>query len=325
MNTTYAQKSSTVQKAADSNAASVLDLSSQGESLQRKADMANGGGRNVVRKFGGVVQKIGDAKEKFYYYPTLKDGVLDNRSGYITFCPYQNVECKSDNFTGCLMMAFHFLYDKNEKYDGFHDVNSIFFNPKDVPEKLKGKYYIAHVYMDSGVECIGDTRSALYDVSDRVIKIDAMFKPNKPSLLNKLYANKENFRGQGMTGGLTKYEEGWVANVYAQSPTAYKILKGKNNEDYSTTPLETIDCENLKKQTIVTLAFVCATVGDQGKEQFEKLYGSFSDEDFKDLCKITPNRGLENLKRLCPNRETFINKELKIRENQIKEQKCCIM
>ena len=41
MNSTYAQKSSTVQKAADSNAASVLDSSSQSESLQRKADMAN--------------------------------------------------------------------------------------------------------------------------------------------------------------------------------------------------------------------------------------------------------------------------------------------
>lgn len=42
MNSTYAQKSSTVQKAADTKAASVLDSSSQGESLQRKADMANG-------------------------------------------------------------------------------------------------------------------------------------------------------------------------------------------------------------------------------------------------------------------------------------------
>ena len=37
----YAQKSSTVQKAADTKAASVLDSSAQNESLQRKADMAN--------------------------------------------------------------------------------------------------------------------------------------------------------------------------------------------------------------------------------------------------------------------------------------------
>jgi hypothetical protein len=41
MNTTYAQKSSPVQKAADSKAASVLDSSAQSESLQRKADMTN--------------------------------------------------------------------------------------------------------------------------------------------------------------------------------------------------------------------------------------------------------------------------------------------
>ena len=41
MSTTYAQKSSTVQKAADTKAASILDSSAQSESLQRKADMAN--------------------------------------------------------------------------------------------------------------------------------------------------------------------------------------------------------------------------------------------------------------------------------------------
>ena len=41
MNAIYSQKSSTVQKAANRNAASVLDSSSQGKSLQRKADMAN--------------------------------------------------------------------------------------------------------------------------------------------------------------------------------------------------------------------------------------------------------------------------------------------
>ncbi len=41
MNSTYAQKTSTVQKAADTKAASVLDSSAQNESLQRKADMAN--------------------------------------------------------------------------------------------------------------------------------------------------------------------------------------------------------------------------------------------------------------------------------------------
>ena len=41
ISTTYAQKSSTVQKAFSSKAASVLDSSAQGISLQRKADMAN--------------------------------------------------------------------------------------------------------------------------------------------------------------------------------------------------------------------------------------------------------------------------------------------
>ncbi len=47
MNSTYAQKSSTVQKAADTKAASVLDSSAQNESLQRKADMANNATQRV--------------------------------------------------------------------------------------------------------------------------------------------------------------------------------------------------------------------------------------------------------------------------------------
>ena len=41
MKTTYVQKTSTVQKADNSKAVSILDASSQSESLQRKADMAN--------------------------------------------------------------------------------------------------------------------------------------------------------------------------------------------------------------------------------------------------------------------------------------------
>ena len=42
MQTTYSQKTDVAQRASDSSAESLVDLSSQGESLQRKADMANG-------------------------------------------------------------------------------------------------------------------------------------------------------------------------------------------------------------------------------------------------------------------------------------------
>ena len=58
MNSTYAQKSSTVQKAADTKAASVLDSSAQSESLQRKADMANGESlKNPVGVLNGILQR----------------------------------------------------------------------------------------------------------------------------------------------------------------------------------------------------------------------------------------------------------------------------
>ena len=74
MNSTYAQKSSPVQKAADTKAASVLDSSSQGKSLQRKADMVNGAvqrkvttaaGNGIPNRYGGdITEKIRkDARE----------------------------------------------------------------------------------------------------------------------------------------------------------------------------------------------------------------------------------------------------------------------
>ena len=42
MNSTYAQKSDSIQRMASHNAASVIDSSAQGASLQRKADMMGG-------------------------------------------------------------------------------------------------------------------------------------------------------------------------------------------------------------------------------------------------------------------------------------------
>ena len=47
MNTTYAQRQTTAQKKDAPSASSVLDASSQSESLQRKADMANGTAQRV--------------------------------------------------------------------------------------------------------------------------------------------------------------------------------------------------------------------------------------------------------------------------------------
>ncbi|OWV22795.1 hypothetical protein [Fibrobacter sp. UWB3] len=42
MNSTYAQKSDSIQRMASHNAASIMDSSAQGASLQRKADMMGG-------------------------------------------------------------------------------------------------------------------------------------------------------------------------------------------------------------------------------------------------------------------------------------------
>ena len=72
---TYAQKSSTDQKNADSNAAFVVDSSSQSASLQRKADMANCAAQRVVQRDTGVVQRLGEADGKFRYVANLENNV----------------------------------------------------------------------------------------------------------------------------------------------------------------------------------------------------------------------------------------------------------
>lgn len=53
MQTSYAQVNDTVQRVANNNAASVFDSSSQGMSLQRKADLAS-----------GAIQRMGEEEEE---------------------------------------------------------------------------------------------------------------------------------------------------------------------------------------------------------------------------------------------------------------------
>ena len=56
----YASRSVPVLNTPAPNAAYVDDSSSQNESLQRKADMANGAVQRVVQRETGVVQKVDD-------------------------------------------------------------------------------------------------------------------------------------------------------------------------------------------------------------------------------------------------------------------------
>ncbi|MCL4100895.1 hypothetical protein [Fibrobacter sp. HC4] len=61
MQTTYAQKNETAQRAADNTAAAVLDNSPQSESLQRKADLTNG---VVQREFDGPLTSNADVEQQ---------------------------------------------------------------------------------------------------------------------------------------------------------------------------------------------------------------------------------------------------------------------
>lgn len=58
MNTTYAQKQAPAQRKEANTAASVIDSSSQGEALQRKADMVNGVVQRVITAGSGALWHI---------------------------------------------------------------------------------------------------------------------------------------------------------------------------------------------------------------------------------------------------------------------------
>ena len=80
MPTTYAQKQAPAQKKDANSTASVVDCSSQGESLQRKADMANGTVQRVVKCSSNFYKNHTLADENYEYFKAHRNDVnKDNR------------------------------------------------------------------------------------------------------------------------------------------------------------------------------------------------------------------------------------------------------
>ena len=223
MNSTYAQKQTTAQKSTASNVSAVNDL--------RSLSVA----QRVVQRAGGVVQRF-PADGAFVYYPNISGDNLKDRLPYlpekICFTPYTGNEVMSADFTGCFMMAFHFVRDKFPEWDDAESYNeamlssemSIFFDAAPLPENLS-RSYIAHVATGSS----GDAKLALFDAENRgLIEIEAMFKPYRNRNddgynANGLIGRTQNVlsdggaRVQAVTGGMCKDDDGnWCANVYSQ-------------------------------------------------------------------------------------------------------------
>ena len=166
------------------NAAYVDDSSSQNESLQRKADMANGAVQRVVQRETGVVQRV-DPPEfpiEEFVYKDPQNGDLIFEEGHIVFTKYEP-NLVSSGFTGCLMMSFKFKksYKCNKSPNGTMKVEN-------------GVPYIAHVFCHSAVE--KDTKKALVDAEQQnLISIEALFKPWTDDDAGKAssYVRNENF------------------------------------------------------------------------------------------------------------------------------------
>ena len=300
----YASRSVPVLNTPAPNAAYVDDSSSQNESLQRKADMANGAVQRVVQRETGIVQKV-DLPEQFVYRaPENNDLKYIERC--IAFTEY-DPNLVSSGFTGCLMMAFKF----NQSYT----CNN--FAGGTITVGTDNQSYIAHVFM-KGPKDATDTRKALFDAEkDHLIEIEALFKPNVPSDLYRLYG-KDNDK---LTGKLSQGENGWSANVYAQGPEAYSVLTGNTDFEYESKPIKTYNSEMLKKQTLAARAFVYATVGEEGNKSFDSIYDdpSFDDDCFRALCEMSSDDGLNDIERKLADRlegkKAIINEEREKRNN----------
>ena len=313
MSTTYAPKQVPAQKKDANSAASVVDDSSQGEALQRKADMANCAAQRVVQRDTGVVQRAGAYSHKFKYVDYNDMGGISNSSGKIHFSEYQNRETKSGDFSGCLMMAFRFI----ESYDDLKR-KKVFEDETGIDEQIISKQLIAHVFCDSDLS--KDTKSAILDAEDEgLIAIDVLFKPKTPGDCEKTLKNQAEGCSQDFfMGGLT-FTQGsspqngsWNATVYAQNQNVYDKIKG----DYSQSEdvekkLKFFDNEALIVQTNATRAFVYASLGKYDNmvsilNQYEADENFFN--LFLELC------SLEVLRNMKDNQIFEGEKELKVQE-----------
>lgn len=304
MKSMYASRSVSVLNTPVPNAAYVDDSSSQSESLQRKADMVNGVVQRVVQRETGIVQKV-DLPEQFVYRaPENNDLKYIERC--IVFTEYDPNLVSSD-FTGCMMMAFKFKQSYTCKN----------FAGGTITVGTDNQSYIAHVFM-MGPKDATDTRKALFDAEkDHLIEIEALFKPNVPSDLYRIYG-KDNDK---LTGKLSQGENGWSANVYAQGSKAYSVLTGNTDSEYKSKPIKTYNSEMLKKQTLAARAFVYATVGEEGNKSFDSIYDdpSFDDDCFLALCEMSSEDGLNDIERKLADRlegkKAIINEEREKRNN----------
>ena len=290
---TYAQKSSTDQKNADSNAAFVVDSSSQSVSLQRKADMANCANQRVVQRDTGVVQRLGEADGKFMYVPNLQENQFVNeddrfmnrvpyKSGMICFSKYDGQPLESAGFTGCMMMAFHFNYNgKNgdeldELFCGgllpYENLDDVSVNDK----------FIAHIFAD---DSDNDTKIALFDAEQRnLITIEVVFKPflseDGDNIFN-VANNDENLRQRHIMkqraipdysfyGRMTLDDDRWNASVFVEDETVYNSIKDKYQPLYTENKkIKHFNSDQLNYQTKLTKIMIYTKAADKYRKLAE--------------------------------------------------------
>ena len=345
MKSAYAQKSESSQSVTTHDASCVDDRRTL-PVAQRVLERESG----VVQREGEVVLKEGDpAYKKFKYLPPAVDALegFGPEAGFIAFCKYSSVECRSHSFTGCLMMAFHFN-DKNSKKENVDQTTSLdalIFGGLSNVLVGENEKYVAHVFMSSEVnvetgKMWKDTSEALYDAKNRgLITIEALFKPlidsdaknirdaseeaKKTDVAKSILIGKAKFTG-GLTFDKTRK---WSASVYVPDEPAsvcgvyvYDGLKGgysekEINDDFRR--LKSFDSHELDRQTKATMAFVYASAGDYVKMRKKLSHETKKDDGLFELfLKICSLRVLEQVRENVPEMESAITAEITSRKKE---------
>ena len=237
MKSMYASRSVPVLNTPAPDAAYVDDSSSQNESLQRKADMANGAVQRVAQRETGVVQRVDDFPIDQFVYRAPENNDLKFKEGCIVFTEY-SPNLVSSGFTGCMMMAFKFKqsYTCNNYAGGTITVGT------------DNQSYIAHVFCSDDV---ADTKNALYDAEKSgLITIETLIKPSNPSNVDELKAGR--FNGT-LTGEMTKTHNGWIANVNARKWIGSSLSEDEENFKH-------FNEKQVQFETLATKALLYASV-----------------------------------------------------------------
>lgn len=226
--------------------------------------------------------------DKFIYGIIKTNGCLKYETGFVSFCECRtDASVESDDFSGCMMMAFRFKQPykcqrlTGEYVQGVPQSDYVYVAP--------GTDYIAHVYCNSD----GDMKKEIFNAEKKgYIEVEALYKPfNDEDSENLRNAEKLSVAEKQISfkGSMNRDENGkWIADVYApQNGAAYDAIKGSYlQHDDSNKRLKHFDSDALHFETLATKAMVYASVIVQNNTLGDVATHEAKKEAWNDLKEI---------------------------------------